>query len=271
MRAVLRDDDTSFFTTPEDLEAVYGAHWDRAVVSFAVVPFIGRLDRPWVPERYRGEAGPFPIGDNAELVRYLRERVRSGRVDIVQHGYAHMDEDGGAEFAPPGGRAAARLAVARLEAGRRHLESVFGAPIRVFVPPHNRLSRAGWHAVGAAGLHLLGGQPARLRGFTPSVLATAWRRRRFCERALREGGPVQYYPFVLLYGGLGQLECTGLVPGVAARDVLARAAFVERNGGVFCLATHYWEVRAHPEIQKALDEVAAALAGRWVKAGPVFE
>ncbi len=82
---------------------------------------------------------------------------------------------------------------------------------------------------------------------------------------------LQYYPFVLRYDGLGQLECAGLAPGVTAEDLLARAAFADRTDGVFCLATHYWEVRAHPEIHKALDEVTAVLAGRWVKAGAVFE
>ena len=37
MRCAIRDDDTSFFTRPDDLERVYGRYWGRGIpVSLAV-------------------------------------------------------------------------------------------------------------------------------------------------------------------------------------------------------------------------------------------
>ena len=38
----IRDDDTSFFTSPEELERVYGQISQLGPVSLAVVPFIGQ-------------------------------------------------------------------------------------------------------------------------------------------------------------------------------------------------------------------------------------
>jgi len=35
----IRDDDTSFFTRPEELEAVYRSLWGQIPISLAVVPF----------------------------------------------------------------------------------------------------------------------------------------------------------------------------------------------------------------------------------------
>ena len=39
MKVVIRDDDTSYFTTPDALTAIYTDVWDRAPVCLAVVPF----------------------------------------------------------------------------------------------------------------------------------------------------------------------------------------------------------------------------------------
>jgi hypothetical protein len=39
MEFCIRDDDTSYFTTPDDLEEVYGSITDHGPVSLAVVPF----------------------------------------------------------------------------------------------------------------------------------------------------------------------------------------------------------------------------------------
>ena len=35
----IRDDDTSFFTSPEELDSVYSNYWGKVPISLAVVPF----------------------------------------------------------------------------------------------------------------------------------------------------------------------------------------------------------------------------------------
>ena len=52
MKVALRDDDTSYFTEPEKLDAVYHDVWDRLPVCLAVVPHaMGFIDKA-IPERY---------------------------------------------------------------------------------------------------------------------------------------------------------------------------------------------------------------------------
>lgn len=52
MKFAIRDDDTSFFTQPEQLLRVYEGIWDRAPVSLSVVPFHGRTPSGGIPPEY---------------------------------------------------------------------------------------------------------------------------------------------------------------------------------------------------------------------------
>ena len=55
MKFAIRDDDTSFFTRPEQLLRVYQGIWDRAPVSLSVVPFHGRTHTEGIPAEYWSE------------------------------------------------------------------------------------------------------------------------------------------------------------------------------------------------------------------------
>ena len=52
MKFAIRDDDTSFFTRPEQLLRVYEGIWDRVPVSLSVVPFHGRTHTEGIPVEY---------------------------------------------------------------------------------------------------------------------------------------------------------------------------------------------------------------------------
>ena len=111
-----------------------------------------------IPEKYWDAGRAFPLEENAPLVASLREHVKAGRVTIAQHGYTHEDFPDGHEF-----QAAPDLE-SRLARGQAYLERVLDTRIRVFVPPHNALSKRGLAAVGAAGP-----QPAGLVSLVPPV------------------------------------------------------------------------------------------------------
>jgi Uncharacterized protein conserved in bacteria (DUF2334) len=165
VKVALRDDDTSFFTAPERLEAVYHDIWDRLPVALAVVPQAAGFADKAVPERYWKAARAFPLEENPDIVACLREHAAAGRFTIMQHGFTHEDFPGGYEF-----QAAPDLE-RRLHEGRSYLERLLGARISLFVPPHNALSKRGLAAVSEAGLNLLGS----FLSFRPSMRpCTRW-------------------------------------------------------------------------------------------------
>jgi hypothetical protein len=148
------------------------------------------------------------------------------------HGYYHDEPHGRPEFSVDDPDLERRVVD-----GRRYLEEVLDTTVRVFVPPHNAISRRGLQAVARAGLHL--GGAAGLRGGwrlpSPATWAGWWRLRRW--RA--DGG--HGVPWVIDCGDHRELagnSVTPLSPLQQNRTALKQASEV---GGVFCAATHYWE------------------------------
>ncbi|HLZ53626.1 MAG TPA: DUF2334 domain-containing protein, partial [Verrucomicrobiae bacterium] len=91
---ILRDDDTNAFTPVACLERLYRPFLQRGLpVNLAVVPdvrtdaasFDGRLEQFLFFKNGCVELTK-PIGDNEELVHYLREQPG---FHVVQHGYDH--------------------------------------------------------------------------------------------------------------------------------------------------------------------------------------
>src|SRR5262249_33261598 len=156
----IRDDDTSFFTSPDDLERAYGQVSKRGPVSLAIVPFHRTGTSKGVPEKFRGQWSVHPLHENTELVGYLRAHIAAGRFEAMLHGYFHDEQHGRPEFS------AGDDLAQRVVAGRHYLEDLLGAPIRVFVPPKNCIGRQGLRAIAAAGLHL-GGTAGVRAGWSP--------------------------------------------------------------------------------------------------------
>jgi hypothetical protein len=230
----IRDDDTSFFTTPEELEQAYGEISQWGPISLAVVPFHRAGTSKAVPEKFRGRWSVHPLHENGALVQYLRAAVSQGRFEIMLHGYHHDEPSGRAEFSD------GDELIRKAADGRKYLEDLIGTPVRVFVPPHNSISRAGLRAIVAANLHL--GCLAGLRsGWSPLSRATwnAWLKIRKWETS----------------GGLGIPWLVNLGDHIEiAGNPITPLSSLERNrkifdvalglGGVFCAATHYWELGA---------------------------
>jgi hypothetical protein len=269
MRIALRDDDTSYFTPPERLHAVYDDVWDRIPVCLATVPFAIGYPQPGIPEEHWHSGAPFPLEKNAPLVGDLKRLQAAGRVSIALHGYTHQDYPGGYEFqaAPDPER--------RVRHGLAYLQELLQTSIRIFVPPHNALSKRGLAAVSGAGLNLLGS----FLSFRPSMRPWEWRTlpnylriRRFRAATGRRRHDRFVYPHVLRYGRHAEFGCHSLIPGTTF-DAL-KAGFDEARalGGDFCIATHYWEVDGtlHDVLVRTLDYVSRFPDVRFVKAEELF-
>src|SRR5258708_22550213 len=94
----IRDDDTNFFTQPEELERAYGRITQCGPVSLAVVPFCRAGSSKAVPEKLRYTWSVHPLHENGALVDYLRERLAERRFEIMLHGYHHDEPHGRPEF-----------------------------------------------------------------------------------------------------------------------------------------------------------------------------
>jgi hypothetical protein len=239
MRVALRDDDTSYFTDADRLEAVYHDVWNRIPVGLAVVPHVAGFVDKAIPEKYWDAGRSFPLDENAALVSALREHLKGGRISIAQHGFTHEDFPDGHEF-----QAAPDLE-SRLARGQAYLEGVLGTRIRVFVPPHNALSKRGMAAVSAAGLNLLGSflsfRPS-MRPWDVHTPANWWRIRQYRNATGRTKRDRFVFPHVLRYRRHGEFGCHGLIPGTTVDDLKRGFDEARAARGHFCLATHYWEV-----------------------------
>lgn len=270
MKVALRDDDTSFFTDPARLESVYHDVWDRIPIGLAVIPHAcGFVDKA-IPEKYWDAGRAFPLDENAPLVESLRTLVKGGRVSISQHGYTHEDYPDGHEF-----QAAPDLE-SRLARGQAYLERVLDTRIRVFVPPHNALSKRGLKAIDSAGLHLLGSflsfRPS-LRPWDLQTPANWWRIKTYRDKTGRAKTDRLVYPHVLRYRNHAEFGCYSLIPKTTFEDL--RRGFDEARaaGGDFCLATHYWEVDATLKrvLVQFLDHAAGYPDVRFVPIEELFQ
>jgi len=269
VRLALRDDDTSYFTAPEALEKVYGGIWQQLPVCLGVVPFAIGYPNPGIPRQHWHSGVSFGLDQNVELTSTLRAWIGARRVSVALHGYTHQDFAEGFEFeaAPDPER--------RVADGRSFLQRALGAPIDIFVPPHNALSKRGLAAVSAAGLNLLGS----FLSFRPSMrpwewrtLTNFWRVRRFRAATGRRKHDRFVYPFVLRYRNHAEFGCHSLIPGTTLETLVSGFDEARALGGHFCLATHFWEIddALHGVLRRFLDYAAAFSDVRFVAAEELF-
>jgi len=228
----IRDDDTSFFTSPDELEQVYGEVTKHGPVSLAIVPFCRAGTSRWLPEAYRERWSVHPLDENKALVQYLRNGIADGRYEAMLHGYHHDEPGMGREFKGGGSDLSHKI-----RDGKRYLEELLHTKIRVFVPPHNAIGRHGLQAIVGEGLHL--GCIAGLRAGWPPLSRATWvtwlRLRRW-----RTNGGIGI-PWVLNLGDHNEIGGNPVTPSSSLRRNVAAFEKALTLDGVFCAATHYWE------------------------------
>lgn len=269
MKVAIRDDDTCCFTSPEELEHVYGDVWDRVPVCLATVPFAIGYERAGIPRQHWHSGEAFALERNPPLVDALRQLTAARRVTIALHGYTHQDFPQGYEFqaAPDPER--------RVQEGLAYLTGTLATDIAIFVPPHNAISKQGLAAVAAAGLNILGS----FLSFRPSMRAwdrrtpgNWWRVWQYRRRTRRSRADRLVYPRPLRYARHAEFGCHSLIPGTTLDELIAGFDEARRAGGDFCLATHYWEVdRTMKDVMlRFLDRAARHAEVRFVAAEDLF-
>ncbi len=255
MRFAIRDDDTNFFTTPEELEACYHDIWDEAPVTLCLISKVKGNWAKWVHQIYQDKQNTdwdawtkddtiYPIEDNQELVSYLREKIREGKVDIGFHAIHHRNEDNvlpgdmvnnyvrGAEFYTNRDQSEA------IKAEVKHLGKIFNYPITVFTPPQNLLSTKGYKAVLEAGLNICGGGLSFIKKQKDiSGIVNIGKQLTF-KLLHRESD----YPYIVKYAKHTEAPYHyPLQPGTLLRTLTDAFDMVRQYNGDFILSTHYVE------------------------------
>lgn len=234
MKFAIRDDDINYFTRAEDLNSIYEDIWNKCPISISVVPFHASTKSGAIPQKYWTGDAVFPIGENKQLIKFLRGKIKEGKISIMLHGYSHKDYKNGHEFE------VGDNLEKKVKEGKEYLQQLFGIQVTTFVPPHNVLSRRGLSAVVNNGLNI-----ANIASFRPSGrifhfsnIIPFIKLRIFYIRY-----PDRRYPYIISLSNHKEITCYPLVPQTKLGKLKDDFKFCFKMDGVFCLATHYWEMK----------------------------
>lgn len=255
MKLIIRDDDTNFFTKPEDIQEAY-SDIPSFPVSFAVVPMVVDVIGG-CPETKDNET-PRWIGDNKELTSYLRERVAQNACDILLHGIYH-------QYKFPNGVKTPEMAWRERETGdldgiighyKTELEQLFNVPINCFVAPSNRILRKGVKAVYQNGMNYSGIIPI---SFDRDISFKSLKNYLYRWTIRLTTGLA--YPGILDYGTHFELNACNQTN----YDYLVKMyKYCEKIDSPMAINVHYWHIRDNKEhyrgffdfIKFALDQGA---------------
>jgi hypothetical protein len=146
---IIKDDDVSYFTSPEVLDVLYGDILDNDYVNFSAVPNVfagtklvktnayyvneGYEYDPFIPPKYAGQNEYFNINLNDDLIRYLNQK----NIEVLQHGFAHEKIDGKSETMMTD----LELVHDKAVSGKRMLQEKIKTYNGYFIPPWNGVSR----------------------------------------------------------------------------------------------------------------------------------
>ena len=249
----IRDDDTSFFTSPDELEAVYSGFFGRVPIALAIVPYSVPQHRFKTFDPTRDSHEQLALGSNKELVTWLRKKIKLGHVDVMLHGYNHQYKFiNGKWFGEYRWKSREQL-LDETYKGKSYLEQLLDVPIEIFVPPSNSISKSGVAAIRQAGLNLSGIMGRGFdRPFTlgyPYAYFKRWMWRLFNGDA---------YPYPISLGGIKELRAYPLTPGVHRDNLLSQIASCAVLKAPFVVATHYWEFQQSEAMHTILADLINA-------------
>ncbi len=255
MRFAIRDDDTNYFTTPQDLEACYADIWQDYPPTLCLISKVKGKWSHWVHQIYQDKHDtdweawkkddtPYPIEGNGPLVEFLKSKIKEGKLDVGYHAKHHRNEDKylpksrannyvrGAEYFTM------RDLTDDIKEEVEHLNKLLDTDISVFTPPQNLLSEKGYEAVLNAGLNICGGG---IPFYKKEKDKTGWKniRKQAMFKLLHRDAD---YPKVVRYTNHNEIAYHyPLQPGTRLDSLMYDFDMVHKYDGDFVLSTHYVE------------------------------
>lgn len=275
---IIRDDDLSYWTSPQDIEIVYKPLFDRKMkISFATIPFAVKMFNAGnFHTFYQDESTSMPIDKNKDIVEYIIEKINDGLVEIMLHGYNHLysfECDGVIKTATKENLEPCRkqnkkinfigeynyqdyeMLNKKTKKGKEYLEDLFKIKIKNFVPPSNQISKDGIKAIVNNNLNLSG------------LIGKKYNREKTFKGFITYLDRVKFslqhkeitYPKISDYGKHKELAGYALTPSTDWERYYKQLEYCKNHDLPFQIATHYWELKGEIKekfykfIDKALD------------------
>lgn len=141
MKIALRDDDTCFYTTPEELEEAFTG-LENIPISLSVVPFAVLVHAGTYPYGNRSSVGQYAdVASNCALVEYIKGGIKNGHFEVLQHGVHHEYYPGiDGNWIPETVHLNRDSLMVAIKNAHEHLEKTFGVEISTFIAPSNAVS-----------------------------------------------------------------------------------------------------------------------------------
>lgn len=265
MKFVIRDDDLNYFSSPDDIKKWYQEIFDMEIpVGFSVIPFVKPSSDVYtnrdVYTHFEIEK-EFPISNNKELVKYIRS---NNLIEVLQHGCTHQTKNGVFEYCQD------KNLIKDTLRGKRELENAFNCDVRIFVPPHDRISNHGIEAIEKARLNIIRGKGFRnfliRKEYFLNIPKMVLHVLRYPDRTRMPA-----YPYVLDFGKHKEAYSYRLNDN-NLEELLMGLEYVKRKKGNFIVTAHlhdFNEKRKNNLLE--IIEKARNLGFKFVKPSALFE
>lgn len=272
MKLAIRDDDLSYWTSVEEIDALYGPYFQKGMkISFAAVPNSLQLHHGGDRRKFYQGNERKPIYDNPQLVDYIKEHIRNGHVEIMQHGFDHtycIEQDGKnvllsedvrkkvgetdqLVFVPECIHKDDKLLKCELKQGKEILEDTFGVKVSVFVPPSNALRAGAVNVIENLGMNISG---TMLPSFNrkKDIYSVAVYLKKILWRIKNKEIS---YPYIMKYKNHKELTGYALTPSTNMKKLYNQLAFCEEHDLYGTIATHYWELLENEKLKADLYQI----------------
>ena len=185
---LIRDDDTNFFTKDSMLQSIYTEAWNKGFkVSLSVIPSQWGFDDVCVPPELRKTEVFYPITNNERLIEFLREKLRSDAIEVLQHGFSHSVIEGyRGEFGINTSEQESNL-----NRAISIMKEAFGIRPNFFVPPYDDISYKNLQLVKKHGLIPIYGKD-NIHKFFRSPYIPTFLKKRVAKKIYRKFGKSAY-------------------------------------------------------------------------------
>lgn len=255
MKFALRDDDLNFFFNVSEIERWYKNIWNICPVSMSAIPFVKgnwkintdlleKLGPNNIDENFylkiKSDTKTYSLGDNNELVSYIKKKISENKIYITIHGIEHRNGDTklpiisnnfaiGAEFYTN------RDLTNQLLKSKKYLERIFHQDISVFTPPQNLLSFIGIKAIVNSGLAICGDLPSMRNLKTIKLIGI----KNFLKYiSFRVKYKTNIFPFPIINEDFKYITHFRLQPGTNIKILYKKFEEVHSFNGNFVLSTH---------------------------------
>ena len=151
----IRDDDTSFFTSPNELVEAF-KEFDEIPISLSIVP---------VAKYNHGNIFPYgkktifrdycKIDDNNELVSYIKDKISKNKFEVLMHGIHHEYKFINNEWIPEMRYLKYSEIRSQISEYRDYLQNVFEVDIDTFIAPSNIMNKDTFKVLDELGMNTM--------------------------------------------------------------------------------------------------------------------